>query len=82
MAAFSDMSRSELETAIAAVDSAITRTLNAESYQVGTRQLKRASLKDLRELRAAYAKQLQALTGADISLAHFESGGGSDFNEQ
>lgn len=82
MGAFSDLTQSELETAIAAVDAAITRTLNAESYQIGTRHLSRTSLKELRAHRAALAKQLHALTGADISLAHFESGGGSDFNEQ
>lgn len=82
MAAFSDLSQSQLETALAAVDAAITRSLNATSYQIGTRQLARPSLDSLLKLRAAYAKQLAAITGTDIGVIAFEAGAKDDFNEQ
>ena len=80
MAAFADMSQADLEAAIVVVDAAITRSLNATSYQIGSRQLARASLKDLMALRSAYVRQLQAITGADIGVVAFEDGGGDTFN--
>ena len=72
MGAFADKTAAELATLITNIDNAITRSLNATSYQIGTRQMSRASLKDLRELRAAAVKQLQAINGDDVGVFTFE----------
>ena len=72
MGAFADKTASELQTLITNIDAAITRTLNAESYQIGTRRIDRPSLKQLQDIRASAVKQLRAIQGNDIGVVTFE----------
>ncbi len=73
MSTYADKNKSELETLITSIDSAITQILNgAQSYQIGSRQLTRANLPTLLDMRSKAVKQLLEMTGGNHGLVTFE----------
>lgn len=71
---FQDQTTSELETLLSNIDASITRTLNAQSYGIGSRNLTRPSLQQLMELRKHVADELAArstIGGGNIGVASF-----------
>lgn len=62
----------ELQTERASCIAAISRTRNARGYGVGTRNLQRESLRELREDLHEINKAIAALSGNDVTLVSFD----------